>query len=311
MQPWSVLFLGNPSVLGPDVVRTLELAGARLQTAHTLVEVLQLGRSAIPDVVVIDLGQSGPAGLTALKRLKEQLGRRHLAVVVVAAGTDPAERISALEAGADDVLTAPVAPAELALRLTACARLRRHVDGLLDEVAALNELSLTDALTGVPNRRSFQDRLVDEFRRAQRYDDPLALVLLDLDHFKLINDTFGHPEGDVVLREVAGRLRHCVRETDFIARYGGEEFALLLPKTMLGGALTVAERVRTDLASLDFHARHVTASLGISIFPSHAITSPDALVRTADDALYTAKREGRNKVALAPTSPLETPPRAN
>jgi DNA-binding response OmpR family regulator len=105
MQPWSVLFLGNPSVLGPEVARTLERAGARVQTALTLVEVLQLGRSSIPDVVVIDLGQSGPAGLTALKRMKEQIGRRHLAVVLIAAGTDPAERINALEAGADDVLT--------------------------------------------------------------------------------------------------------------------------------------------------------------------------------------------------------------
>ena len=303
MQQWSVLFLGSPAALGPDVAKVLELAGARVQSARTLVEVLQLGRSTIPDAVVIDLGQIGPAGLTALKRLKEQTGRRHLAVVVIAVGSDPAERLAALEAGADDVLSAPIVPAELALRLTTCARIRRHVDGLLDEVAALNELSLTDALTGVPNRRSFQDRLVDEFRRAQRYDDPLALVLLDLDHFKMINDTFGHPEGDVVLKEVAGRLRHCVRETDFIARYGGEEFALLLPKTMLGGALTVAERVRSDLASLDFHARQVTASLGISIFPNHAITSADALVRTADDALYTAKREGRNKVSLAPTTP--------
>ncbi len=303
MPSWSVLFLGDPVVLGPQVASALELAGARLQVARTLVEVLALGRSSIPDVVVIDLKQAGPGGMTALKRLKEQLGRRHMAVVMIAAGLDAAERIAALEAGADDVLTAPVDPTELALRLAASARVRRHVDGLLEEVASLNELSLTDALTGVPNRRSFQDRLVDEFRRAQRYDDPLALVLLDLDHFKTINDTFGHPEGDVVLREDAGRLRHCVRETDFIVRYGGEEFALLLPKTMLGGALTVAERVRSDLAALEFHARHVTASLGISIYPNQAITSPDALVRTADDALYAAKREGRNKVALAPSSP--------
>ncbi len=302
MPPWSVLFLGDPAVLGTDIARALELVGARLQTASTLVQVWQLGRSAVPDVVVIDLGQSGPAGLTGLKRLKEQLGRRHLSVVMIAAGQDAAERIEALEAGADEVLTRPVNATELALRLAACAKLRQNIDGLLGEVAALSELSMTDALTGVPNRRSFQDRLVDEFRRAQRYDDPLALVLLDLDHFKIINDTFGHPEGDVVLREVAERLKHCVRETDFIARYGGEEFALILPKTMLGGALTVAERVRAELAALEFHARHVTASLGISIYPHQAITSSDALVRSADDALYTAKREGRNKVALAPAS---------
>ncbi len=301
--PWSVLFLGDPSRVGPEIAAALEAAGAKVSTAHTLVEVLQLGRSAVPDAVVIDLKQSGPAGLTVLARLKEQTGRRHLAVLVVTHGADPVERVAALEAGADDVLSAPVLPVELALRLKRCAHLRRHVDGLLEEVAQLNELSLTDALTGVPNRRSFQDRLRDEFRRAQRYDDPLALVLLDLDHFKIINDTFGHPEGDVVLREVAGRLKHCTRETDFIARYGGEEFALLLPKTQLGGALTVAERVRSDLAALQLQPqRQVTASLGISIFPNEAITTADALVRTADDALYEAKRAGRNKVALAPTA---------
>ena len=299
MSHWSVLFLGDPAALGPDVPRALAAAGARVQTARTLVELLQLGRNAIPDAVVLDLAQSGAGALAVVKRLKEQTGRRHLSVVAVTAGADAGERIAALQSGADDVLSAPVLPAELVLRLTVSARVRSHVDGLIDEVARLNELSLTDALTGVPNRRSFQDRLVDEFRRAQRYDDPLALVLLDIDHFKTINDTFGHPEGDVVLREVAGRLRHCVRETDFIARYGGEEFALLLPKTMLGGALTVAERVRSDLAGLAFHDQRVTASLGISIYPNQAITSADALVRTADDALYTAKREGRNKVALA------------
>jgi diguanylate cyclase (GGDEF)-like protein len=300
---WSVLFLGDPAALGAGVVEAVQATGAKVSNARTLVEVLQLGRSAVPDAVVIDLKQSGPAGLTALKRLKEQTGRRYLAVLVVTAGNDAVDRVAALEAGADEVLSAPVLPRELALRLAACAKVRWHVDELLDEVQKLGELSLTDALTGVPNRRSFQDRLRDEFRRAQRYDDPLALVLLDIDHFKVINDTFGHPEGDVVLRGVADRLKHCTRETDFIARYGGEEFALLLPKTQLGGALTVAERVRSDLASVEVRPqRNVTASLGIAIFPSAAITDADALVRTADDALYEAKRAGRNKVALSPTA---------
>ncbi len=300
MRQWSALFMGNPSLVGAQLPAALERLGARVQSALTLVEVIALGRSSIPDVVVIDLRQVGPAGWTALKRLKELIGRRHLPVMIITVGDDSAERVAALEAGADEAFSTPIAPAELALRVAAGARMRQHVDGLLEEMLVLGELSLTDALTGVPNRRSFQDRLADEFRRAQRYDDPLALVLLDLDHFKIINDTFGHPEGDAVLREVAERLRHCVRETDFIARYGGEEFALLLPKTMLSGALTVAERVRRSLTSLEVHTQHVTASLGISIFPHQTITSPDALVRTADDALYTAKREGRNKVALAP-----------
>jgi two-component system cell cycle response regulator len=304
MQPqWSVLLLGNPELLGADTPALLAQAGGRLHSASTLLQALQLGKSMVPDVVVIDLGQSGPSGLIALKRLKEQTGRRHLGVTVITASDDPHERIAALEAGADDVFTPPVLPMELALRLGRRTELRRHVDGLLDEVTHLNELSLTDSLTGVPNRRSFQERLNDEFLRAQRYQDSLGLVLLDLDHFKVINDTHGHPGGDVVLREVAGCLRLCVRETDFIARYGGEEFALLLPKTEIEGAHALAERVRFELAALVTQSRsQITGSLGLAIYPGPEISSAEALLRAADLALYEAKRRGRNQVVPAPAA---------
>ena len=123
------------------------------------------------------------------------------------------------------------------------------------EAERLHALAVTDGLTQVANHRHFQDRLREEFRRAQRYDDPLALILADLDHFKNVNDNFGHPVGDEVLVAMAACLKYAVRETDFVARYGGEEFAVLLPKTHLAGALTVAERISTEMKQITSGAR--------------------------------------------------------
>jgi diguanylate cyclase (GGDEF)-like protein len=169
-------------------------------------------------------------------------------------------------------------------------------------VARLAELSTTDGLTGTFNHRAFQERLREEFRRAQRYDDALSLVLLDLDHFKDVNDTHGHLVGDAVLREVAAALRGCARDTDFLCRYGGEEFAFLLPRTPLGGALTLAERARQALAALRVGPRgqlRVSASMGLAGLPHRAVHTPEALLQAADEALYRAKAQGRNRVCLA------------
>ena len=143
-------------------------------------------------------------------------------------------------------------------------------------------------------------RLRDEFRRAQRYDDPLALILVDLDHFKNVNDNFGHPVGDEVLKATANAVQAAVRETDFVARYVGEEFAVLLPKTHLAGALTVAERIVAEMGKIRAGPAglRVTASFGVSGFPGRSVNTSEQLVRTADEALYRAKREGRNKISL-------------
>src|SRR6185295_16446480 len=147
-----------------------------------------------------------------------------------------------------------IAPQELLARLMRTLGLRMRIDGLLSETERLYELSLTDGLTQIANHRHFQERLRDEFRRAQRYDDPLALILLDLDHFKDVNDKHGHLAGDQVLKDVAAGIKKSVRETDFVARYGGEEFAVVLPKTQLTNALTIAERVWSDVAKLKLGA---------------------------------------------------------
>ena len=177
---------------------------------------------------------------------------------------------------------------------------KREMEKANDELervnARLEALATQDGLTGLKNHRAFQDRLADEVARARRYDAPLSLVMLDVDHFKLYNDTFGHPAGDQVLLKVAEKLREAVRESDYAARYGGEEFVLILPQTDTDGAVQIAERCRVALEEADWQHRAVTASLGVaSLLPCHR--DGVSLLTDADRLLYEAKTRGRNQVA--------------
>ena len=155
----------------------------------------------------------------------------------------------------------------------------------------------TDFLTGLPNHRFFQATLSVELARAQRHNHPLSLLIIDLDFLKEVNDKFGHPSGDMVIRRVAETIRGSCREIDFAARYGGEEFTVILPETPLAGAIQVADRIRERISSEHFpRIRNVTASVGVSNYPENALTKED-LIRVADKALYIAKNGGRDRVA--------------
>ena len=162
----------------------------------------------------------------------------------------------------------------------------------------LERLSVTDGLTGLYNRRRLMETLNDEARRSQRLKHTFAVLMVDVDHFKKYNDTFGHQAGDTVLTKIATLLREATREVDFVARYGGEEFLILLPETGMGEALDIAERIRTRIAAEVFHGRHMTVSIGVAEFPLHGETA-EQVVGAADEALYEAKREGRDKVRRA------------
>jgi len=169
--------------------------------------------------------------------------------------------------------------------------------------ARLEVLAHTDPLTQVLNRRALTVRLASELERARRYDSVITLLMVDLDHFKLINDTYGHLVGDEVLKEVATLLQNEVRSVDVVARYGGEEFVVVLPETSLVGATTFAERVRefveaTPFASAQGEPVRITASIGVSSYPSTTVHSVDDLFARADEALYRAKADGRNRVCL-------------
>jgi diguanylate cyclase len=174
-------------------------------------------------------------------------------------------------------------------------QLFRYQVNLEDANRQLRSLATTDGLTGVKNRTSFNERFAEEFDRASRFGRPLSFILLDVDHFKLYNDTFGHPAGDDVLRDVAKLLQATARSTDFVARYGGEEFALILPDTDYNGAMVMAERCRREVASGPWNKRVITVSVGVSTYCAQTGSVSD-LIKMADEALYRSKSAGRNRV---------------
>lgn len=174
-----------------------------------------------------------------------------------------------------------------------------HYETLLQEKTHLEKLATIDFLTDTHNHRFFNARLEEEFNRAIRYHLSLSCILLDVDDFKWVNDTYGHRKGDTILREVASVIKGTIRKTDFLARYGGEEFVILLPQTDLAGAYQEGERVREAVRRhyySDFHeTRKITLSVGVATFPERGILTTDDLIRAADTALYQAKRKGKDR----------------
>jgi len=184
----------------------------------------------------------------------------------------------------------------LARQVLELLEMRRTVIGLSQANARLGQQSMTDALTAIPNRRAYDQKLSEETARARRTGAPLSLLLIDIDLFKEFNDTFGHPAGDAALQSVARVLQASLRPYDFLARYGGEEFAIVLPATDLPDAVLVAERVRGLVAASEFPHRKFTISIGVARLDPEA--GVKALVQDADDGLYRAKASGRNKVVV-------------
>jgi diguanylate cyclase (GGDEF)-like protein len=230
-------------------------------------------------------------------------------------------KVEGLELGADDYLVKPFDMHELSARVKSMLRLKALQDTLIEKNKeldrinkeleekrlALEQLSRLDGLTGLINRRHFEERLAGEWARSVRYRSPLSCLLLDIDHFKRVNDTWGHPFGDLVLKEVSGITRQVLRDVDVIARYGGEEMVALLPETSADEALRAAERVRSGVAAMRLVCQTVeppqvvscTASIGVATAPSRSVTSPQHLIQLADECLYEAKQGGRNRVRQA------------
>jgi diguanylate cyclase (GGDEF)-like protein len=184
----------------------------------------------------------------------------------------------------------------LAHQVMELLEMRRTVIGLSVANARLGQQNLTDSLTSIPNRRAYDQKLMEEHSRAKRTGSPLSLLLLDIDLFKQYNDTFGHPAGDTALQSVARVLQASLRPYDFLARYGGEEFVIILPATDLSDAIVVAERVRGLVANSDFPHRKFTVSVGVARLNGESDLK--ALVQSADNGLYRAKASGRNKVLV-------------
>jgi two-component system, cell cycle response regulator len=208
-----------------------------------------------------------------------------------------------LEIGVNDYLVPPIDKNELLARVRTQVRKRRYLERLRDDVQTSLEHAITDALTGLHNRRYMERHIGSLVEQSAAGGKPLAVLMLDVDHFKEINDTYGHDAGDEVLREFALRIRKSIRGLDLACRYGGEEFLVVMPETDLSGAALVAERLRRTVASEPFalqqseRATNVTISVGIAALGPG--DDPASLVKRADQALYRAKRDGRNRVVPA------------
>ncbi|MDP3235004.1 MAG: diguanylate cyclase [Myxococcales bacterium] len=301
--PVAVLVVDGGSPQAEALCLALTAKGYVCSRASTAIEAIQLTMDTVFAAAIVENTLPGESGLAVVSHLRGD--ERPMPILLLVEGDDVGFRVEALRAGADDVVSSPADPAEVLARLARRLMLSTTITALQVERDALKALSTTDGLTQVANHRAFQERLKEEFRRAQRYDDPMALIVMDVDHFKAVNDTHGHQAGDAVLLEVAKAIRTAVRETDFIARYGGEEFAVLLPKTHLAGALTVAERMSQAIKAVRTGPGatiRVTASFGVSGFPGRGVTTAEQLFKTADDALFRSKREGRNKISLFQSS---------
>lgn len=303
------------------VQNALASHGYRFLTASDGAQALSVVREHRPDLIVMDVEMPGLSGVEVCRIIKANQGESGFGFipVILMTARKAAGKIEGLELGADDYLVKPFDLLELSARVKSMLRLKLLQDALVEKNRQLEDanreraqrreellaLSRTDALTGLFNRRHFEERFGAEFSRSERYRAPLSCVMIDIDHFKRLNDTYGHPFGDQVIRRVAQEAQASLRDVDVLARYGGEELVALLPETGPQEALQVAERVRAGIASLrlqwsDPQGRGVevtcTASVGVATWPASGLSTAEALLRAADDALYAAKQHGRNRV---------------
>ncbi len=272
---------------------------------------LDLARTRRPDLILLDLRMPDINGLVVAQELKSDPGTQAIPVIMLTACRDVDAKVEAFGAGADDYITKPFEFEEVDARIRAMLKKRELLVGLestiqdlTDTNQQLEQLLMVDEKTGLYNFREFRRRLREEWARASRYETALSLVFLDIDDFKKVNDTLGHPAGDRVLAEFATLVAGGARANDVAARYGGEEFSIILPHTDGEMAVRVAERIRQAVAEFTFiedeHPTRITVSAGVATYPStRGVDSVDELVRAADVALYQAKDQGKDCVVQA------------
>jgi two-component system, cell cycle response regulator len=252
------------------------------------------------DLIIVSLNLAAADGLRLCNQVRALERARHLPIIVIVQPDEDARLLRALDTGVNDYLTRPVDRNELMARVRTQIKRKGHSDYLRDRLEESVEPAVTDALTGLHNRRFMETHFGALAKQAQTAGQPLSLVLVDIDNFRSINDTYGHVAGDNILRELASRLRCSARTTDLVCRIGGEEFVIIMPESSLAAACQAGEYLRACIAAEPFQAADetmlkVTASVGVaSLDEAHG--GLEVLFKRADQALYLAKRSGRNRV---------------
>ena len=298
---WTNLAMNGRILIVDDAMENIQILHQLLREEHEVLfalsgeKALEIAHKQMPDLILLDAVMPGMDGYAVCNALRESAILSAIPVIFVTALNQPEDETRALEAGAVDFITKPFNAAVVRARVRSQLTIKRQAD-------AMRELSLTDSLTGVANRRSFNDTMESEWRRCARDGVAMAVIMADIDHFKDYNDTYGHQAGDLCLQQVSAAMRRCaVRPPDLLARYGGEEFIVLLPQETRDGAEVVAQRILDEVRALHIpHARssvgpYVTVSLGMaSVMPTEGMDA-STLIRAADALLYRAKHTGRDK----------------
>lgn len=285
----------------PDVHRLLKarLKNEEVELLGTMdsKEGLEWATQKLPAVILLDLDMPGMDGFQVLRALKDCPLTHQIPVIVLSGMSAMQDKVTAFELGAVDFVAKPFEFTELRVRLRSTLRIHRLLQ-LLSTKAQL------DGLTGLWNRAHFDQRLIEETQRAARAVKHLSVAIVDCDHFKSVNDTFGHPAGDAVLQGLAKILKDECRASDVVCRYGGEEFVLLMPETKPADAAQVCERIRAAIEGTTWPKhpeRKITASFGVC--GAQAPASGQALVDASDKNLYASKKGGRNRVTTSELAP--------
>ena len=288
--------------------KQLSSSGFNVIAARNGEEALKQVEAENPDLVLLDVMMPKLDGFETCRILKSNNNTDYIPVIMVTALNEMEDKIKGVEAGADDFITKPFNKHELLVRVKSLLRIKKLHDQLQEKIdlleqakERLRELAVTDGLTGIYNHRYFKQFLAKEIIRANRHNTKVSMAMIDIDHFKIYNDTNGHLAGDSILQQVAKLMVQNLRSIDVAARYGGEEFVIVLPQTDLEAAKIVAEKLRILIENNQFEKEEtqpgskITISIGIATYPDNS-KDLEGLINSADQRLYAAKSLGRNKV---------------
>ena len=306
-----ILIADDSEVVRNHLKKLLSFQDFRILEAENGKQALDIVKRENPDLVLLDLNMPVMDGFEVLRKLSPRLQKEFLPIIVVTGEENKETLEKAFQLGAVDFIVKPPSEVELKSRVSAHLRTKSYYEELLEKtrelellMEELRSMSITDPLTGLYNRLYFNEKFKEEFERSKRLKIPFSLLMIDIDHFKRVNDTYGHDVGDKVLVAVASTIRSNVRSIDIVSRYGGEEFTVILLRTYKEHCLPIAERIRKAVEEksipVDGRIIKVTISVGCTTYSGEEDVKPEKVIKRADEALYMAKNQGRNRSIFLP-----------
>lgn len=306
---YTILIVDSGSELFDALSGKLTQNGYKLLTANNGFNSARIAGKYIPDIIILELPATKMLCFETLKELKTDTSTANIPVIVISSIDDVDSKVDALNSGANDFIIKPFHFNEVLARIETQLRISDMRLELEKKARLLEQMAITDPLTELYNRRYLLNRLHSEINHTFRYNESISCLMIDVDHFKNINDNFGHQAGDIILKEIALILKKTMREYDVPIRYGGEEFIIICPNTDKDGAISLADRIRVNIETASFHIKDfgnvkLTISIGVSSMSKKDQKGSvkklaTLLISSADNALYNAKARGRNRIETA------------